>query len=367
MSANPKRHIVREKGSFVSHVATLVTGTAVSQAVTFAAMLVLTRLFAPEAFGLLAIFMTIVSLFSALGGARYELAIMLPDDDHEAANVFHLATLVLAAICVLALFAVTFLHGWLARILGEPLVESWLWTIPPVLFVGGFNQVLGYWCGRMKRFRQVAWSRMAQSFGTVGMQIALFFAHTNGGVALIGGWIFGQTLGALVLLVQVLRQDGAFLRSSWNGRAIPRLLRTYRNFPFYKAPYSFVSNSSSQLVVVVIRMFSNLTTVGLFSMASRAIYLPVSLIASSMNQVFYEKAATETAPGRLESFVNRVLRIQIVLMTPLLFFAAMESKLVFATIFGARWAESGAFASFLAFAGYMYFLCEQPAAPRVGA
>jgi lipopolysaccharide exporter len=356
MSANPKRHIAREKGSFISHVATLATGTAVSQAVTFAAMLVLTRLFAPEAFGLLAIFMTIVSLFSVLGGARYELAIMLPDDDHEAANVFHVATLVLAAICVLSLFAVMFLHAWLARILGEPLVEAWLWTIPPVLFVSGFNQVLGYWCGRMKRFRQVAWSRMAQSFGTVAMQIALFLAHTNGGVALIGGWIFGQTLGSLVLLVQVLRQDGAFLRSSWNGRAIPRLLHTYRNFPFYKAPYSFVSNSSSQLVVVVIRMFSSLTTVGLFSMASRAIYLPVSLIASSMNQVFYEKAATETAPGRLESFVNRVLRIQIVLMTPLLFFAALESKLVFATIFGARWAESGAFASFLAFAGYMYFL-----------
>ena len=114
MSANPKRHIAREKGSFVSHVATLATGTAISQAVTFAAMLVLTRLFAPEAFGLLAVFMTIVSLFSVLGGARYELAIMLPDDDHEAANVLHPATLVLAAICVLSLFAVTFLHGWLA-------------------------------------------------------------------------------------------------------------------------------------------------------------------------------------------------------------------------------------------------------------
>lgn len=356
MNLSPKHHLTREKGSFISHVATLVTGTAVSQAVTLAAMLVLTRLFAPEAFGLLAIFMTIVSLFSVLGGARYELAIMLPEDDREAANVFHTATLVLAAICIFSFFAVAFLHAWLARVLGEPLVESWLWTIPPVLFVSGFNQVLGYWCGRMKRFRQVAWSRIAQSCGTVAMQVTLFLGHTNGGVALIGGWLFGQTLGALVLLVQVLRQDGAFLRSSWDGRTIPHLLRTYRNFPFYKAPYSFISNSSSQLVVVAIRMFSSLTTVGLFSMASRAIYLPVSLVASSMNQVFYEKAATETAPGRLEAFVNRVLRIQIVLMTPLLFFAAIESQLVFATIFGARWAESGAFASLLAFAGYMYFL-----------
>ena len=72
-------------------------------------------------------------------------------------------------------------------------------------------------------------------------------------------------------------------------------------------------------------------------MASRAIYLPVSLVALlNESSVLHEKAATETAPGRLESFVNRVLRIQIVLMTPLLFFAATKSKLVFATIFGAR-------------------------------
>ena len=356
MTLRPNHHISREKGTFISHVATLVTGTAISQAITFAAMLVLTRLFAPEAFGLLAVFTTIVSLFSVLGGARYELAIMLPDDDREAANVLHAAMLVLVAICILSLVVVTFFHGRLAAVLGEPLIESWLWAIPAVLFVGGLNQVLGYWCGRMKRFRHVARSRIALSLGTVAMQIALFLAHANGGVALIGGLIFGQALAAMVLLVQVLLQDGAFLRNSWDGRTIPGLLHTYRNFPFYKAPYSFVSNSSSQLVVVAIRMFSSLTTVGLFSMASRAIYLPATLVASSMNQVFYQKAATETAPGRLESFVNRVLRIQVVLMTPLLFFAAFESRLVFATVFGERWTESGVFASFLAFAGYMYFL-----------
>jgi lipopolysaccharide exporter len=356
LSSPPNERISREKGSFISHVATLVTGTAISQAITFAAMLVLTRLFAPDDFGLLALFMTIVSLLAALGGGRYELAIMLPEEDREAANVFHAATLVLTGICVLSFFAIAFFHARLAGILGEPSVDSWLWAIPAVLFISGFYQILGCWCGRMKRFRYVAISRIAQSSGTVAMQIVLFLVHVNGGVALICGWIFGQSLGSFVLLVQVIRQDGAFMRKSWSLHSIPRLLGTYRNFPFYKAPYSFISNSSSQLVVVVIRMLSSLSTVGLYSMASRAIYLPVGLVASSMNQVFYEKAATETAPGRLESFVNRVMRIQVVLMTPLLFFAAFESKLVFAAVFGARWAESGAFASFLAFAGYMYFL-----------
>src|SRR5579862_5015807 len=139
MSFRPDHRIVREKGSFLSHVATLVTGTAISQAITFAAMLVLTRLFAPEAFGLLAVFMTIVSLFSVLGGARYELAIMLPDDDRRAANVFHASTLVLFAICIASLGAVALFHSRLAALVGEPLMDAWLWAIPAVLFVNGFN------------------------------------------------------------------------------------------------------------------------------------------------------------------------------------------------------------------------------------
>ncbi len=340
----------------MSHVATLVTGTALSQGINVAALLILTRLFAPEAFGLLALFMTIVSLLSVLGGARYELAIMLPESDREAANLFYLSVLVLGAICVGCLGVVGAQHHRIALALGDSSMDPWLWTVPAVLFVSGLNQVLGYWCGRMKRFRHVAIARVAQTAGTVVTQVILFALHTGGGIALIGGWIFGQSLGTVVLFAKVMRQDGRFLRNSRDWGLIRSLLWTYRKFPFYKAPYSFIANVSSQLVIVIIRFFSNLTILGLFSMASRAIYMPVSLITSSMNEVFYQKAATEIKTGRLEAFVNRVLRIQILLMTPLLVFAAFESKLLFRILFGPRWSGSGEFAALLAFAGYMYFL-----------
>jgi len=356
MTESHAKPLIRATGSFLSHVATLATGTAVSQAINIASILILTRLFAPEAFGLFALFMTTVSFLSVLGGARYELAIMLPGTDREAANVFYLSVFVLSGICALCLAFVGALRHPIASLFGDPSLEPWLWAVPIILFLNGLNQVLGLWCGRMKRFHQLAFSRVAQAVGTVLGQLALFFLHMSGGVALIGGWILGQSLGTFVLLFQIAARDGSFLRASWNSNSMWDLLRKYKNFPLYKAPYSFVSNASSQLVVVVIRLFSSLSTVGLFSMANRAIYMPVSLITSSMNQVFYEKAATESEGGHLEDFVNRTLRIQIVLATPLLVFAAAESRLLFSTMFGMRWAQSGVFAALLAFAGYMYFL-----------
>jgi lipopolysaccharide exporter len=346
----------RAPGSFVKHVGTLVTGTGFAQAVTLAGTLILARLFAPDAFGLLALYVTLVSFLSVLGGGRYELAIMLPETDAEAANVLYLSVLVAVGISFFCLILVAILRDRIALLLGDPRMADWLWSVPVVLFLSDAYQSLNYWCGRMKQFGRLAFSRVFQALGTVVCQLLLFVLHVNSGFALIGGYIFGQLLATALLLLQVLNSEAHFLIAAYNPASIRSSLKQYRNFPFYKAPYSFISNAASQLVFVVLRIFSSLQVVGLYSLASRAIYLPVNLIAASMNQVFYQKAATELKEGQLEDFVTRVLRVQVLLATPVLVFVAFEARLLFGEILGARWANGGAYVVWLACAGYMYFL-----------
>ena len=91
-------HLPRAPGKFVSHVLTLITGNGVAQVINVVGTLLLARLFTPDAFGSFALFVTVVSFLSVLGGARYELAIMLPEEDAEAANVLILAVTTLCGI-----------------------------------------------------------------------------------------------------------------------------------------------------------------------------------------------------------------------------------------------------------------------------
>ena len=346
----------RAGGRFISHVFALMTGNGIAQAVQFSGTLVLARLCAPDSFGLYALFMTVVSLFSVLGGGRYELGIMLPESDEEAANVLFLSTFISLGIAGIAALVFPFFRGSLDRLFGGAYVTLWSGTMPLALFVNSFWGVLTYWFGRMKRFRTMALSRVWQSGGTVAAQLGLLGLHTGGGPALIDGWIVGQSLGALYLVTEALRQDGKFLAGAYSPALIRDAVRKYKDFPIYKAPYSFISNAGSQLVLVILRLFASLSAVGLFSVASRAVYLPTTLIASSMNQVFYEKAATELRTGRLEHFVTRLLRIQAALGAPLLVLTAFDVKLLFGFFFGARWAEAGTYASLMVFAGYCYFI-----------
>ena len=94
----PTDQSTSSKSHFSRDILTLVTGTTIAQIITILASPVITRLYGPEAFGLLAIFTSITSIISVIICLRYEPAIMLPKSDEEAANVFGLCILIVLRI-----------------------------------------------------------------------------------------------------------------------------------------------------------------------------------------------------------------------------------------------------------------------------
>ena len=125
----------------------------------------------------------------------------------------------------------------------------------------------------MKRFRTIATARVCQSLAIILCQLVLLTVRP-GGFALVGGWVLGQTFGSLILVVQLFYYDGRFVWHARNWTVIRQSVKKYRNFPLYKAPYSFIANASSQLVFVILRIFSTPDVVGWYSIAARAVYLP---------------------------------------------------------------------------------------------
>ncbi len=65
------------KGRFARSVAVVTAGTALGQGLVLASAPLLTRLYTPADFGVLAVYSSIVSLVAVVGALRYELAIAL--------------------------------------------------------------------------------------------------------------------------------------------------------------------------------------------------------------------------------------------------------------------------------------------------
>jgi len=337
-------------------VVTLASGAGVSQGVNALGTLILARLIAPTDFGFFALFVTVVSLVAVFGGARYELAIMLPEDDGEAANIAILALLAGLSIAAVSSVAILTLREPLARFLGDPRIAGWLWSVPVVLLLSALGEITRNWFGRTKKFRVIAAGRVSQAVGVVAGQLGLWALHVNGGMALIGGWLVGQGLWAGVMVGYMLAEYGRFMYAAFDRSSLAKLAVKYKAFPIYRAPYSFIANGAAQLIFVILRFFCGLDVIGLYLLANRAVYFPVVLFGASMGQVFYQKAATEIKSDTLEPFVTRLVRTQIAIGAPLLIFFAFEAPLLFDTFLGARWRLAGRFAAWFAFAGFLYLL-----------
>ena len=68
---------------FLRHVLTLVTGTAVAQAVSFLMTMVLARVYSPHDMGMLATYTSVAGIVMAVAALRYDMAVMLPRRDTE--------------------------------------------------------------------------------------------------------------------------------------------------------------------------------------------------------------------------------------------------------------------------------------------
>lgn len=142
--------IIKKKSEFTKNIVTLMTGTAIAQAIPIAISPILTRIYSPEDFGVFALFVAIISILGNIANAKYELAIMLPKKDEDAINIFALGFLITCIISIIMLiFVITFNHYFIDSLKNEE-IGFWLYFVPIAIFFSGMYNVLNYFNNRKK-------------------------------------------------------------------------------------------------------------------------------------------------------------------------------------------------------------------------
>ena len=100
------------KRRFLKQVGILLSGTVLAQGLIAVSSPIITRLYLPEALGIVAVFTSIINLASSLASLAYPQAVPLPKTDREAVRILQLSWLLLTAAgiaIVLVLLALTLL------------------------------------------------------------------------------------------------------------------------------------------------------------------------------------------------------------------------------------------------------------------
>ena len=332
------RSIVKSSG--VRNFTKLLSANVVAQVIGLVVYPILTRIYAPEDFGLLNLFLSMGGILVILSTAEYYNAIVLPEKKEDGLSVVSLcASMLLLTVGLVALSV--FFSKEIAELFNMPALADYYWLMPIlVLALGGWN-ILNYWYIRCTKYDSISSYQLTQSTLSAGGKLGLGYAGVLQG-GMIYAMVVAPVVSLLISLFSARRTIGDCSMPSW--LKVREAARKYRNFPCFSMPRSFINMVAGQLPVLILTPLFGAEYVGWWSMAILLGFTPISVIVRSVYQVMYQYT-TDRVNHRLaiypyfRRFTWLVLALGIPMLSVLCYFMPELTRIVL----GAGWEETGVY------------------------
>lgn len=333
------------KSPFFRNILKVASGTAIGQAILLLASPILTRLYTPEAFGIVGVLMAIVVPLSTFVTGKYDFALVLPKEDGDAQKLLRFTGFLVLGLSLLTAVVCYLLRAELSRWLDMPSFGYYFWFIPLAVCFTGWLSALRNWMIRKKRFAIFSYSTPLSSLLGV-----LFKA--------CAGFFSGNTLFLVLgnLLTQLVEM-ALFLWGLFRGRQVAQpqtltstreLLYRYRDFPKYRTMQHFLNTLSLNIPGILFASFYSPTALGYYWLAYRIIAAPSALIGTATQKVFFQRAAEIAGKGQsLYAELKHKTLILFLCGLPIFGALAILCPLAFGPLFGEEWQPAGVVAGWL--------------------
>src|SRR5699024_2640536 len=154
------------KKNFVRNVMILATGTAGAQALGMLFSPIITRMYGPEAYGVMGTFTSLANIIIPIAALSYPIAIVLPKVNRDAKGLIRLSLFITGILSIISLFVIIFFKQNIINLFNLNEIGSFLFLIPLVVIFAGFMQVMEQWMIRTKQFSINARVTLIQSLIT---------------------------------------------------------------------------------------------------------------------------------------------------------------------------------------------------------
>lgn len=336
--------------SFVKNARVMLLGFALAQAMPLLASPFLTRLYAPEAFGLQALFVSWATVLTVIATMRMDLALVLAKDEREAGQLVGLVLAQVGVLLGVLIFLAVLFAPAFARWSGQEGQVLWIWSLLPMVAGLVAVQVSGGLLARDRRFGPVSRGQVINQIGYLILAILIGLA-TASVEGLTSAKLFGQLLAALMLLMAVRNLFGVVSLpppSEWSS-----LWSRFKPFVLFNTPYSLIGVAGREMPIFAFMAIAATASAGFYGLARTLLGAPATLMAASLSQVFYREAVEHRGTEQLRALTGSLLGLTTRSSAPLFAFVAVWGDVAFPMVFGDRWETAGVYAMILSFAAWM--------------
>lgn len=340
------------KGELIKNTAFLISGAGLSQLIPLLFSPILTRLYSPEDFGRLAIYMACCSIFSIVSTGLYEMSIMLPKSDRRAFNLLGFTCFLSFSVSFILIVLLFIFRNWYTPYLSDKFNFEYLIIVPLGIFFTGLFQALTYWLNRKKQYKIMNLTKVIQSCVTVLLSILLGYLGFSYFGMLIA-FVLGSLASIFPLIFIIIRRNRIL-----NRQFMVIVAKQYFKYPKMMMPSSIMNTSATLMPVFLFNKFYSSKIVGSYSFATRILTAPVGIVSVAIGQIFFKKISEEVHEKnkKITSTFLGTLKILIILSTFLFLPFFVFGETFFSVLFGENWREAGKYVEILSIAVFVRFV-----------
>jgi O-antigen/teichoic acid export membrane protein len=349
---------------FVRNVVTVASGAFGAQVITMVFAPFITRVYGPEAFGLLGTFMAIVTVAIPIAAFGYPIAIVLPREDRDALALVKISLYLSILVSLLTAALIWASGSSIVSIFGAQPIGNYLLMIPLAMLFANWVQIAQQWLIRKKSFSVVARNAVghslilntAKSLGYMYPSAALLITLTISSNALHTATLFFKA--------RKLHKVERPVEDQKPHTVLMEIIVRYKDFPLYRAPQNFINAVSQSFPVFMLAALFGPVAAGFYTLANMVMGVPSNLVGKAVNDVFYPKIVEANHCG--ENLHRQIMNATIMLLglSAVPFgLVALFGPWLFGAVFGSSWTTSGDYARWLA----LFFLFNFINKPAVAA
>jgi len=335
------------KSEFIKNIFVLITGTSIAQVISILISPILSRLYTPEDFGVLALFMSIVSAIAVIASVRYEISIVLPKKDSDAINLLALSFFFILIISFLSLLGVLIFNFFLFDTLNiNNRLKNWLYFLPLMVLLLGIYQSLSNWANRKKKYKSIVFYRVSNS-ATVSSINLILGIFKFGAIGLLIGTVFGHLTAITIFFKKIFNSINSHKKEINKSKMI-EMAKVYKEFPLVNSFQAISDMFQINGIIYFISYFFCSVVVGTYFYAMKILQVPMNLIGAAISQVFYQRSSEIYNDNKsMKNIVKSTIIKSALIGLPILLIFLFTGPQLFAFVFGNEWREAGVYASIL--------------------
>lgn len=333
------------KHEYSKHIATLCTGTFLAQLISICVYPLLSRLFTPEDYGLLATLTQITSILTILSSCKYETNILIEDKNETALNLVYF-TILLAFGILLSIFILTIIIINLS-ILPNSTIYDYIYIPFIMSFMIVIYQCYNEWCVRNKKFRKLSANKIINTMAIAGSESIFGLTKLIGGVGLVIGDMLGRIISAGSCIISFYNTD-SWKSYKFSFSEILKAGKRNKDCPRFVMPAQLLNVLGGALPILIIGYYFGQSNVGLFSMANMVIIVPVSVMSLAIRDVFRQKASIQYyIDKQCKKLYLKNFYILSILSIIIFTFLTIIIKPIFNIFLGNQWIDAATYAHIL--------------------